>query len=115
MSVSCGALVSFRFPPIQREKEKGSSIMPPTPASPSLRGLRMHRSVSSRLIQVERIPAGEELWIEDKLEVWVLSTLVEQSNTILKVRRKDTGELLEIDLVSYQMLKLLRNIILELY
>lgn len=32
--------------------------------------------------------------------VWALASLVSQHNTILKVRRKDTGELVDIDLVS---------------
>lgn len=32
--------------------------------------------------------------------VWALASLVSQHNTILKVRRKDTDELVDIDLVS---------------
>lgn len=43
--------------------------------------------------------AGEELWVEDPKVVWALASLVSQQNTILKVRRKDTGDLVDIDLV----------------
>lgn len=32
--------------------------------------------------------------------MWALASLVSQHNTILKVRLKDTGELVDIDLVS---------------
>ncbi len=38
--------------------------------------------------------------MEDPKKVWVLASLVSQHNTILKVRLKDTGELVDIDLVS---------------
>ncbi|CAM9285240.1 unnamed protein product, partial [Hapterophycus canaliculatus] len=41
---------------------------------------------------------GEELWVEDSRIVWALASLVSQQNTILKVRRKDTGELVDVDL-----------------
>ena len=51
-------------------------------------------------MQADQMPQGEELWVEDDNEVWVLASLVRQQNTILTVRRKDTGEQLEIDLVS---------------
>lgn len=44
--------------------------------------------------------AGEEIWVEDPKKVWALASLVSQHNTILKVKRKDTGELVDIDLVS---------------
>lgn len=37
--------------------------------------------------------------MEDPQKVWALASLVSQQNTILKVRRKDTGELVDIDLV----------------
>ena len=60
----------------------------------------LSRSVSSRLMQAEQMPAGEEIWVEDDKDVWVLASLVTQRNTILTVRRKDTGETVEIDLVS---------------
>eukprot|EP00904_Undaria_pinnatifida_P007215 jgi/Undpi1/3623/HiC_scaffold_16.g06993.m1 len=58
----------------------------------------LSRSVSSRLMQAEQMPAGEEIWVEDDKDVWVLASLVTQRNTILTVRRKDTGETVEIDL-----------------
>lgn len=44
--------------------------------------------------------AGEEIWVEDPKKVWALASLVSQHNTILKVKRKDTGEMVDIDLVS---------------
>lgn len=34
--------------------------------------------------------------------VWALASLVSQHNTILKVLRRDTGETVDIDLVSGQ-------------
>lgn len=67
---------------------------------PPRRGLSLQRSVSARLMQAKQMPRGEEIWVEDEKAVWVLAELVEQQNTILKVRRKDTGQALEIDLVS---------------
>lgn len=73
--------------------------MPPNNMPPR-RGLALQRSVSARLMQADKMPPGELLWVEDERDVWVLAALVQQQNTILKVRRKDTGELLEIDLVS---------------
>ena len=75
------------------------SIMPPLPPRP-MRGMSLQRSVSSRLMQADQMPQGEELWVEDDRDVWVLASLVKQQNTILTVRRKDTGETIEIDLVS---------------
>lgn len=42
---------------------------------------------------------GEEIWVEDSKKVWALASLVSQHNTILKVKRQDTGELVDIDLV----------------
>lgn len=73
--------------------------MPPLPPRP-MRGMSLQRSVSSRLMQADQMPQGEELWVEDDHDVWVLASLVKQQNTILTVRRKDTGETIEIDLVS---------------
>lgn len=73
------------------------------PAPP--RGLALQRSVSTRLMQADQLPAGEEMWVEDAKEVWVLAGLVSQHNTILKVRRKDTGALLDIDLVRQRNCK----------
>lgn len=56
------------------------------------------------LIQADSIPTGSEIWVEDEAdggeEVWMLATVVEQKNTLLTVRKKKTGEDLEIDLVS---------------
>lgn len=72
--------------------------MPPNKSAPP-RGLALQRSVSARIMQADQLPAGEEIWVEDAKEVWVLAGLVSQHNTILKVRRKDTGALLDIDLV----------------
>lgn len=44
--------------------------------------------------------AGEEIWVEDPKKVWALASLVSQHNTILKVKRRDTGDTVDIDLVS---------------
>lgn len=60
----------------------------------------LQRPVSARLLQFEKLVPEEELWVEDENETWVLAVLVEQQNTILKVQRKDTGEVLQVDLVS---------------
>eukprot|EP00752_Nemacystus_decipiens_P009380 g8383.t1 len=70
--------------------------MPPN--SMPRRGIGMQRSVSSRLMDAERITTGEEIWVEDPKKVWALASLVSQRNTILKVKRKDTGEMVDIDL-----------------
>lgn len=78
--------------------------MPPSAAAAPARGLVSQPSVSMNLIQAESIPAGSEIWVEDEddggQEVWMLATVVEQTNTLLTVRKKKTGEELEIDLVS---------------
>lgn len=60
----------------------------------------MQRSISARLMSADQIPMGEEIWVEDAKEVWVLTQLVSQQNTQLKVKNKATGEVVEIDLVS---------------
>lgn len=75
--------------------------MPPHVPPGLPRGPSLQRSISSRIMHADDMPTGEEIWIEDEKEVWVLASLVEQENTMLKVRRKDTGGLVEIDLVSH--------------
>lgn len=75
--------------------------MPPHIPPGLPRGLSLQRSISSRIMHADFMPTGEEIWIEDEKEVWVLASLVEQENTMLKVRRKDTGVIVEIDLVSH--------------
>lgn len=72
--------------------------MPPNMLPP--RGLALQRSVSSRLISVNQMHEGEQIWIEDEHDVWVLADLLSQENTMLTVRRKDTRVVEEIDLVS---------------
>ncbi|CAM9665996.1 unnamed protein product [Ascophyllum nodosum] len=72
--------------------------MPPQGSSPPPRGLALQRSVSSRIMHAERMPISEEIWVEDDKQVWALTSLVEQENTLLKVRRRDTGEVVKIDL-----------------
>lgn len=56
------------------------------------------------LIRADTIPPGSEIWTEDETddgeEVWMLAQVVRQENTLLTVRKKQTGEELEIDLVS---------------
>ncbi len=57
-------------------------------------------SMSTRAFTAETRPEGSLVWTEDDRKMWVLVEVLSQQNTLLKVRRKDTGELLEIDLVS---------------
>lgn len=61
-------------------------------------------SVSMNLIRADTMPPGSEIWTEDETEdgeeVWMLAQVVRQENTLLTVRKKKTGEELEIDLVS---------------
>lgn len=64
------------------------------------RSLALQRSVSSRLMRADIRLKGEDVWIEDEKEVWVLAEMVRQDETILTVRRKDTGKILEIDQVG---------------
>lgn len=73
--------------------------MPPLGKLPA-RNPSLQRSVSSGLMQAVEMPTGQEIWVEDEKDVWVLTSLVRQDNTILGVRRNGTGELLNIDLVS---------------
>lgn len=55
--------------------------------------------MSGSLLQAETIPVGNEIWVDDDDQVWMLAEVVRQENTSLTVRRKATGEELEIDLV----------------
>eukprot|EP00903_Cladosiphon_okamuranus_P011080 g10459.t1 len=77
-------------------RSKTSVTMPPN--SMPRRGIGMQRSVSSRLMEAERITAGGAIWVEDPKKVWALASLVSQHNTIIKVKRQDTGEIVDIDL-----------------
>lgn len=72
------------------------------------------------LIRADTIPVGSEIWTEDETdggeEVWVLAQVVQQANTLITARKKNTGEEMEIDLVSncflptmYSVLQFLRS------
>lgn len=50
---------------------------------------------------VRTLISGEQIWVEDSKLVWALAKLVSQHNTILKVKRKDTGEPVDVDLVRW--------------
>ncbi len=63
--------------------------MPPSAPAP----------VSGSLLTAETIPVGSQIWVDDEEQVWMLAEVVRQENTSLTVRRKATGEELEIDLV----------------
>lgn len=60
----------------------------------------MSRSLSTHVFREETHPVGSEIWTSDEGDIWVLAEVISQDNTILVVRRKSTGEKLEIDLVS---------------
>ena len=64
---------------------------------PSRRG--MSRSLSTHLVRADKYEVGSEIWTSEEGEIWVLAEVISQENTILAVRRKSTGEALEIDLV----------------
>lgn len=64
------------------------------------RRLALQRSMSARVMVADELPQDKDMWVENEAKVWVLTDLISQQNTQLKVRRKDTGEVLEIDLVS---------------
>lgn len=57
-------------------------------------------SMSTRAFTAETRPQGSLVWTEDERTMYVLVEVLSQHNTLLKVRRKDTREVLEIDLVS---------------
>lgn len=67
---------------------------------PPMRGLTLQRSMSARVMVADQLPQDKDMWVEHDQLVWVLTDLISQQNTMVKVRRKDTGEVLEIDLVS---------------
>lgn len=71
--------------------------MPPNIAP--ARGITSQPSVSMNLMRADTIPAGSAIWAESDDDVWVLAEVVRQENTLLTVRRKTTGEEMEIDLV----------------
>ena len=58
--------------------------------------------VSGSLLQAATIPVGSEIWTDDEDgdQVWMQAEVIRQENTSLTIRRKSTGEELEIDLVS---------------
>lgn len=58
-------------------------------------------AVSGSLLQADTIPVGSEIWTDDEEgnRVWIQAEVVGQENTSLTIRRKSTGEELEIDLV----------------
>eukprot|EP00752_Nemacystus_decipiens_P009414 g8417.t1 len=66
------------------------------------RGIVSQPSVSMKLLRAQPIEAGSEIWAEDESdggeEVWMLAQVLRQDNTQLTVRKKKTGEELEIDL-----------------
>lgn len=68
------------------------------------RGITSQPSVSMSLLRADTIAAGSEIWAEDEgdggEDVWMLAEVVRQENTLLTVRKKETGEELEIDLVG---------------
>ncbi|CAM9653889.1 unnamed protein product, partial [Chrysoparadoxa australica] len=68
--------------------------MPPQ-AAKSMEGMS---APSQRLLEVEEIPAGDIIWIEDEEEVWVQAEVVSQENTLLVVNNKKTYERQTIDL-----------------
>lgn len=76
--------------------------MSPDVAPP--RGIVSQASVSMKLLRAQPIETGSEIWAEDESdggeEVWMLAQVLRQDNTLLTVRKKNTGEELEIDLVS---------------
>lgn len=63
------------------------------------RGITSQPSMSAKLMRAEIIPRGRSIWVEDEEDVWVLAEVVRQQDTLLTVRRKKTGDELEIDLV----------------
>lgn len=73
--------------------------MPPPPPT-----LSRHASVSMNLIRADTFPVGSEIWTEDEADdgegVWMLAQVVRQQNTLVTIRKKSSGEELEIDLVS---------------
>lgn len=71
--------------------------MPPNMAP--VRGITSQPSMSAKLMRADTIPRGSSIWVEDDEEVWVVADVIRQQNTLLTVRRKKTGEELEIDLV----------------
>ncbi|CAM9932796.1 unnamed protein product [Scytosiphon promiscuus] len=68
------------------------------PQSVPARGITSQPSVSMNLLRADTIAAGTEIWTEDEDEVWMLAEVLRQENTRLSVRRKSTGEELQIDL-----------------
>lgn len=55
--------------------------------------------MSINRIRADTIPAGSTIWTEDDEDVWMMAEVVRQENTLLTVKRKRTGEEVEIDLV----------------
>lgn len=70
------------------------------PQSVPDRGITSQPSVSMNLLRADTMDKGTEIWTEDEDEVWMLAEVLRQENTRLSVRRKSTGEELQIDLVS---------------
>lgn len=65
------------------------------------RGITSQPSMSMNRMRAETIPSGSGIWVEDEERVWMLAEVVQQDNTLLTIRRKRTGEVMEIDLVRW--------------
>lgn len=57
-------------------------------------------SLSTHLVLANKYEVGSDVWMDDEARVWVQAEVLKQDNTLLTLRRKDTGETVEIDLVS---------------
>ena len=63
-------------------------------------GQHAERSLSTLLVRADTYRAGSEVWMDDEAHVWVQAEVLKQENTLLTLRRKDSGETVEIDVVG---------------
>lgn len=68
-------------------------------------GHRRSESLSTHLIKAAHHDIGSDVWMDDENQVWVQATVLKQDNTLLTLRRKGTGETVEIDMVRVKRLE----------
>ncbi|CAM9355556.1 unnamed protein product [Discosporangium mesarthrocarpum] len=55
-------------------------------------------TASSRLMKAEKFQTGMKVWTDDEEEVWISVEVVKQESTVVTVKNRSTGEVLDIDL-----------------
>ena len=58
---------------------------------------KVSRSLSQRFIRAPRFDISQFVWIEEKEKIWILCTILEQDNTILRVQDVESAKIYRVD------------------